>query len=745
MTKGNFLHRLYFWTICVILCLPLLSWGGLFNPPDWGKNIVFRSIVAIMLFVFLWKNWGKTNALAIFETFKKNKIVWILSAYLAIYFLASMFSPAPLFSLWGSPYRGGGFVNFAFYFVFLFLVVLLFDKKDWKKFFDFSIIIGLLVSLVAVFQYFGIFSSVLSQVQSRPPATMGNPIMLATYLLLLIFIAIAFALAEKNKHKKIFYWGSIAVFLFIILITESRAAWLGILIAGAYFLFFYRATTNIKRINILKISAGCVLGLAVLAVIYVNTSVEYRKFSSQNRILNSITNRLDWQNFLKDPRFAGWKIELNAIKDRPWLGYGIENSDIGFNMNYDPTIPNIDRDVAWWDRPHNMVLQTASDAGIFAAIIYIALFVVLFWQLARDKSGNILHHAMQTTLIAYFVASFFSFDTFGSYILFFLIIAYCLMPNEVSKEKIFSEIKSPVKTFTMIFLFFVLVIFLWQYNWVPLSANSKINEAEAFVKMQKNCNQAFILMDQALKSKSFLDAYTRLTHNEVAVKCNDIYPESQDNLARFEKGIELTKEAIKIQPTYARYYIFIGETSMLLARQEDDENKKAELVDQARTSLIKATQLAPKHHETFLLLAKVEIVSNNFQKAKEYSQKCIDINKNYGDCHLELAISQIYLNDVDSAKQNIQTASEKTKIDTEDKLLDLSQAYEHIGDYESLVPIFEKLIELKPNDVQNRSTLAFVYSQVGQYKKAREQALKVLELSPESKDNVEEFLRTLPY
>jgi tetratricopeptide (TPR) repeat protein len=367
--------------------------------------------------------------------------------------------------------------------------------------------------------------------------------------------------------------------------------------------------------------------------------------------------------------------------------------------------------------------------------------VVLFWQLSREKSHNILPHAMQATLIAYFVASFFSFDSFGSCILFFLIIAYCLMLDETGQYKTQIETKSPIKTTAMVFLFFVLAIFLWQYNWVPLLTNAKMNEAEAFVNMQKNCDRAFILMAEALKTKSFLDSYTRLEYNEIALKCNDIYPD--DNIARFEKGIELTKEAIKIQPTYARYYIFIGETSMLLARQENDEAKKSELVNQARDALTKAVQLAPRHHEIFLLLAKVEITANDFEKAKEYSQKCIEINKNWGDCYLELAISQIYLNDVVLAKQNIQTAVEKTSM-TEDKLLDLSQAYEYIKDYQDLVPVFEQLVELKPNDVQNRSTLAFIYSQAGQYKKAREQALKVLELSPESKDNVEDFLRTLP-
>jgi hypothetical protein len=211
-TKGNALKWLYFSGIYIILCLPLLSWGAIFNPPDWGKNIIFRSITAIMLFVFLWKNWGKINVSSFFENFKKNKLAWILAAYLGIYFLASVLSPDPMFSFWGSPYRGGGFVNFAFYFAFLFLVVAIFDKNDWKKLFDISIIVGLLVSLVAIFQYFGIFNSILSEIKSRPPATMGNPIMLATYLLLMIFVAAAFALIEKEKNKKIFYWASVAVF-----------------------------------------------------------------------------------------------------------------------------------------------------------------------------------------------------------------------------------------------------------------------------------------------------------------------------------------------------------------------------------------------------------------------------------------------------------------------------------------------------------------------------------------------------
>jgi len=737
-SKGNLLQQFYFWSVCIILCLPVLSWSIILNPPDWSKNIIFRSIVAIMLLVFFWKTWNKATTVEFIEKFKKNKITWLLTGLLGIYFLASVFSPDPLFSFWGSPSRGGGFVNFAFYFVFLFLIVALFDRQDWKKFFNISIIVGLLVSAVAIIQYFGIFNGIFLQVQSRPSSTLGNPIMLAMYLLLSLFITVAFALQEKKHDKKIFYWTSVAIFLFVILITESRAVWLGLLVGAIYFLFFYPAAANDKKLKIIKISATCILGVVILCVAYSNTIAKYPEFLSQNRTFNSITGRLDLKTFLKDPRFAAWQIEFNAIKDRPWLGYGIENLSIGFDKHYDLNIPNLDRDSGWYDKAHNMVLQTASDAGILAAIIYIALFIILLWQLNKEKT--ILNRALQATLIGYFVANFFSFDVFATYLLFFLIIAYCLMQENKHPQNIIKK-QSGLKTASMIFLFLILALFLWQYNWVPFSENMKINEAEILVK-QKKCDQALALIDETIKNKSFIDAYKRLEYNNLAIKCNEFYPEK--GIEYFTKGIELVKEALKIQPNYTRYYIFIGETSTLLADQTEDSAQKTQLLNQARNYLNKAIELAPKHQEIYLLFAKLEIISGNYEKAKDYANKCIAIY-NAGDCYFQLGIADIYLNNLETAQQIIKTASSRINISTTDKQLDLLNAYVFIEDYNEIVSILDRLIFLNPTNPQYHSTLAYVYGQLGEYKKAREQALKVLELSPESKDNVEEFLRALPY
>ena len=55
-----------------------------------------------------------------------------------------------------------------------------------------------------------------------------------------------------------------------------------------------------------------------------------------------------------------------------------------------------------------------------------------------------------------------------------------------------------------------------------------------------------------------------------------------------------------------------------------------------------------------------------------------------------------------------------------------------------------KVIILDPTNPQYRATLAFLYKELGEFEKAREQALEVLRLAPENKGQVEEFLRTLP-
>jgi len=752
--EENKLNWVYLTGFFIILALPLLAIPPYFFPPDWGKTIVFRSIMAILLFLFAYQFLFRKNEILL-PNFRKNKSIWVLSALFIVFLLATIFSVDPYFSFWGSPWRGGGFVTFAFYFVFAILTFILFKKEDWKKTWDFSIVIGILVSLVAIIQYHGLFNRIFLSVPDRPPSTMGNPILLAIYLLLLSFIILSLAIKEKNLWKKTLYLLSLVLFSYVILITGSRAAYLGLATGVLYFFLFYPS-----KMKVIKIATIGLLILAAGFVFYANTVNQYPNFLQQNRFFNSITQRISIRGILIDSRFYAWTgIDYKILIEKPLLGYGPENFAVGFDKYYNPLVPNIKSEGDWWDRAHNILLDIGAQAGIPAIIIYLLLFVVLFWQLHKAKTADLYGlktdlygysietHAIQATLVGYLVANFFSFDSFSTYIVFFLLIGYSLhltaQNNTQNGTQINTKQKNTWWKFVFIFaLFCVLAIFLWQYNFVPFEINAKINKARDLAN-RKYCGQALGLMEKILPEHSFLDSYARMEYVEFTKTCNDYFPEN--NLTYTKRGLELIKEAVKIQPYYTRYWIFLGSATTTLAAQEKDPDTKNNLLKQANNYFNEALQLSPKRQEISIGQTKMEMVTGDYKNATDYSKKCIALNSDLGGCYWYLALSEIYLKNNDGAKKNTQIAIDKGyDVNSRASLSELSDAYGSLLDYKNLIIVYEKLIKINPSFAQYHSSLAFFYKELGEYAKARQEALRVLELSPESKQNIDEFLRTLP-
>jgi len=744
--NSNSFTWLYKVGFLIILSLPILIAQPYFFPADWGKSIVFRSIIAIILFLLSFQLLLRKNELFV-PNVKKNIIFWLLTSLFSIFLLATIFSVDPSLSFWGNPYRGGGFITFAFCIAFSVLSFVLLRKDDWTKAWFFTILIGVLISLTAIVQYNGIFSKLVLSASDRPASTMGSPIILAVYLLLLLFPAISFAIKENNKYLKSFYIFSILVFLYTILITGSRAAYLGIAVGALYFFLLYP-----KKLKAIKLTVVGLLVLAVCFVFYVNTANNYPNFLKQNNLFKSVTERLSVRLFLMDPRFYTWAgVDYKILLDKPILGYGPENFSVGFDKHYDPSIPYLNKDWgSWWDKAHNISIQTVSDAGFFALIIYLSLFAVLLWKLQKSKSlgqpdKNItVIHGLQATLIGYFTALLFSFDTFGTYLIFFFIIGFCMhiIYNDENAAQNQIQKNSARKKLLLCILAIVLAIFLWQYNIVPLKINAEINKAGILAK-QKQCPAAFNILDTNLQKHSFLDSYNIMQYIEIEKICANYYPEN--GLTYAKKGTELLTEAVKLQPLYSRYWIWLSSLTTNLAIQEGNTETKNSLLKQSTSYLDKASQLAPKHEEILIERARIEMAGENYKKMQEYSKKCISLSPSIGDCYWYLGLSEIYINDKIGADKDILLAASKG-YDTNSgiSLSEIANAYGSIPDYKNLVLTLEKLVTLSPNSTDYRSLLATLYKKLGDYSKARQEALKILQLSPESKQNIDQFLNTLP-
>ncbi len=791
------IYWIYMAGFFAILALPLFNLPPWFSPPDFGKTVIFRVIMSVLIFIFIFQklikkpqiDTDKTDLHGYNRTADLHGFMadlrgyklpfYLLLSLLGIYFLATLFSQDILFSLWGSPYRSGGFVNFALYIILAILMFFVLKENGWKKIWIFSFIIGVLVCLIAVFQQSKIFDQFLISYEGRAPSTIGSPITLAIYLLLLCLPALSFGLKTKKMAGKLFYFFCFLFFLFTaIFITQTRAVFLGIAAGSVYFFAFYPFKKKWLAIG-LKILTISLLILTVYTIYCVGTGSQSKfiEIIGKNQLINKAMMRFSPKLLEEEPRFSVWKVASEAIKERPILGYGPENFNIGFDKFYDSSLPYISHEWgSWYDRAHNFIFEIAVTAGIPALLIYLALFGVLFWQLQKLKtaqrksaiiSGNqnqILAHGLQATFIGYFVANFFSFDSFSSYLISFLLIGYSLFliaennirinpqyPYKSAAEindrgliqirRIYADITKHRK-FAIVIISVLFIWFNWQYNIKPFNINTEINVSK-YLAGEKKCEQAFSRMEKnVLPQNSILNFYSRAKYTDFMTTCESYYP---DKTAEYVKrGFEKIKENTEIRPLFVRGWLFLSGFNTVLINVEQDINKKVELVKAGEQYLKKAEPLAPKRQEVFIEWSKYAFTSDRYDLLKEKAQKCIETNQDTGDCYWYKGLAEIALGNLDQGENLIKIAGEK-RYNTEAfiPLGQLEKVYTIAKDYEQLVVVYQKLIALKPEEPQYHATLAFVYKELGKIKEARAEAMKVLELQPDAKDMVNEFLKTL--
>ena len=783
----NRLKWLYLIGFFLILALPLLNLPPWFSPPDWGKTIVFRIVLSILIFIFIWQILFRKDFFSIVQRRiprgSAALAFWLLITLLGVFFLATLLSQEPYFSFWGSPHRSGGFLNFAFCIAFALLSFFILKDKDWKKIWDFSIVIGILVSLIGIFQLYGLFGNVLISFSGRPPSTIGGPIFLAIYLLLLSFLTLSFGIKEKRWLKRIFYFSSLLLFLFTALIvTQTRAAFVGLFIGFLYFFLFYptpkikleenSSSPNWRRTvllqTLIKIVIGVILISGVYGVYYVNTAPELPQFIQENKLLKLAISRLSIERALEDPRISGWKVGWQALKNKPIIGYGPENFSIGFDKYYDPSLPGISTPfsgaiLGWWDRAHNILLDTGTSAGILGLIIYFPLFGVLLWllqKLKKKKPENlIIYHSIQATFLGYLAANFFSFDTFSTYLISFLLIGYSLhliYNTDTEKEqrpalcqfwqraglsRIFKYKKAII-----VILFLFLIWFIWCFNIKPLRINTEANWAKHYSQKQ-NWSEAFSHMEIAYNNKhSFIDNSIGLNYIDIINTYLKENPTIDQVVPLSNKAVEILRKDVQIRPTYTRSWLLLGTyLNIILEKQELSPEEFEKLKNETNFAFEKAEQLSPKRQEILINWTRTDLITKNFQAGKEKAQKCIEINPEFRDCYWIMTLTSIYLNEIEQAEKNIDVLNQKKyPINTEMSLLQLSNAYIYIKNYSELADIYQKLVKIKPKEIQYRASLATVYREIGNYKKAKEEALKILEIEPKMKPSVDEFLKTLP-
>ena len=242
------------------------------------------------------------------------------------------------------------------------------------------LIIASVTSLIAMVQWLGLESSLYGIIQlkgNRPYANFGQPNNLATFLI--IGLMGALFLYEKHKASLWLLIPSSLSILFAICLTQSRTSLLVCIFICIYWVI--KQYKNKPRLNFIKLFgwaatyfliAGYLLPI-IAQVMTTNVGEAVTHTASLAQRAGSGHERLGM-----------WMQIIHAIGERPWFGYGWNQTSVAVVESIHFNTVQV-----WFNSAHNIVLDLLVWNGLPLGFLIIAYFAIWLFWLSKNAKDTI--------------------------------------------------------------------------------------------------------------------------------------------------------------------------------------------------------------------------------------------------------------------------------------------------------------------------------------------------------------------
>ncbi len=208
--------------------------------------------------------------------------------------------------------------------------------------------------------------------------------------ILLLFCSMALSMFFFLREKVRFLWGiGVLLALFPLILTQTRSAWIGLVIAVSLIILLYKP----KALIIIPIAAG---------LFFIASPQHIKKRALSIFSLESYSNK---------QRIEYTKAGIKIIKDFPLLGSGPDTVDMVFqNPKY-----GLSEDAKRNVHLHNNITQTAAERGIPTLLAWLTFMVLAFTSLLnllKNKDPTLRPFAVGGlgVLVALFTAGLFEYN-----------------------------------------------------------------------------------------------------------------------------------------------------------------------------------------------------------------------------------------------------------------------------------------------------------------------------------------------
>jgi O-antigen ligase len=649
------------WRLAIVLLLiasilvPVVMPVGFFFPYVVPRNIFFRVVVELGALTLVWALCFGGEELDL----RYEPIFWALAAFVGAALLSAFFSPARDHSLFGDFERMGGVWAWLHLALFFLLLRTLRDE-EWNWVLNAVLIVSIVVSLGAILEHSTIASAarLSDSMLAASSSTVGNPGLLAAYLL--FAIGLAGYLASTSPRFRLLYMAAAGVNLLGLVYAENRSTVIGLALGAVTSSVILAALHTAPRRR--WVAPAAATGLAVLVF---GVSAGIRAFPSNGltRRAPTVLQRLALTSPAGDEaRTMQWSAAINGFKDRPLLGYGLENHNLVWSAHFDPDIYRSETDV--FDKTHNEYLELLATTGLIGALTFLGIWLAIAVTLVRAYRDERLSAASLAILgglqVAYATYLFFWFVDLNSTMLWILsaaLVASRENPSGVVRAEVErSRVPRGVLVAVAGLSTLLIAVVLYAEAYSPLRANRALDRIDA---SRGSVRQTLAEFDILATTPGHQTAHTPLVMGQYLASLRSRYPEMRRNSterrmleAAFARTGSAFREEIHRDTLNDRLYTH--EAAMLLDAASLYGSRSR--VAQAIASLNKAIALSPHRMQQRMLLATAYTEDGDDDRARTVLEDAVKSDPNLGEPRYALAENYLRHGRSDSALASLESS-----------------------------------------------------------------------------------------
>ena len=365
-------HAIEVLWLFLLVALPLFYFRShqSFNMP---KIQLMCITVAFMIALYIIKSIEEKR----FDV-RASAMLWLMTAYLGIMGLSTIFSYYPASSWWGTYTRFEGMITYVFYFYAFYLIFWHLKKLPQAyRFFMVAALGSLPVSIYGFFQHFGydfLNFSIDGSGFKEIISTMGNQLYLSDYLIIVLPLVFSLVLISKKWPTRLAWLSLVFIDIYALFLTGRRSGFVALVVIIAFggFLLLWRWKRSIAL-------GACALAIVALIAISLNfTVITQSDFVQNSTYLRKVSSIFNFEDTTIKERLAVWQITAGFIKERPIIGYGVETFVYVFDAKYPPSFTEMPETI--FDHAHNFFLDSAFRVGLVGLAVYLSIFGLALFQ-----------------------------------------------------------------------------------------------------------------------------------------------------------------------------------------------------------------------------------------------------------------------------------------------------------------------------------------------------------------------------